>query len=50
MEYITKRCPVCGKPFVVAEKVSHKELYCTLACYSQAHLKQEKKACIPHNI
>ncbi len=50
MEYIIKRCPICGKPFTVAERVAHKELYCTMSCYSQAHVKQEKNTCIPHNI
>lgn len=32
MEYVNKICPICGRGFVVQEKVEKKAIYCTLEC------------------
>ena len=36
MEYVTKKCPICGSEFIVLEKVEKKAIYCTLKCLSAA--------------
>lgn len=43
MVYINKKCPICGKEFVVLENVERKAIYCTLACLIKAQEKFESK-------
>ncbi|HOW13828.1 hypothetical protein [Methanosarcina sp.] len=42
MEYVTKKCPICGHEFVVLENVEKKAIYCTLKCLSAAQGKVKR--------
>jgi len=44
MEYVSKKCPICGREFVVLKMVEEKGIYCTLECLSasQGKIKKEK--------
>jgi len=49
MEYVTKKCPICGHEFVVLKKVEEKAIYCTLECLSasQGKVKRGKVSSYP---
>ncbi len=32
MEYVNKKCPICGKEFMVVASAAEKELGCTIRC------------------
>jgi transcription elongation factor Elf1 len=44
MEYVCKKCPICGHEFIVLKKVEDKAIYCTLECllFAQRRVKKEK--------
>jgi hypothetical protein len=44
MEYVTKKCPICGSEFIVLKKVEEKAIYCTLKCLSAAQGKTKRGA------